>query len=175
MDEENWIMHDAPEPTEQEKLFEETHKRSMELVKRTEHMMLSVVKTQVIIENFMIDLLQAYGKDPQHFFFTGQKIAELKRFDPPEVGQPLWELLSYCSYVRNELVHSLNPEKIREKSNLVREAYLALTTDGARKESIKAMDDTNVETDAIRHCGGYIVTATDAKVAADKKVKTKPG
>src|SRR5258706_7141771 len=39
--EEQWIMRDDPEPTERDKLFEETHKRSMELVKRIEGMMLA--------------------------------------------------------------------------------------------------------------------------------------
>jgi hypothetical protein len=59
--------------------------------------------------------------------------------------------------------------KIKENSDLVREAYLALAPDGRRKQGIKGMDDTNVVTDAIRHCGGYIVVATDAKIEADKK------
>jgi hypothetical protein len=43
-DEENWILADDPEPTEQEKLFEETHKRSMERVARIDDMMQAVVK-----------------------------------------------------------------------------------------------------------------------------------
>jgi hypothetical protein len=46
---------------------------------------------------------------------------------------------------------------------------LALTPDGPRKQGIKDMDDTNVVADALRHCGGFIVIATDAKIAADKK------
>jgi hypothetical protein len=170
MAEDQWVMLEDPEPTEQEKLFEETHKRSMELVKRIEHMMLSVVKTQVIVEGFMIGLLEAHGRDPQRFFYTGKKIEELRdKIDPPEVGRPIWELLLLCSHVRNELVHSLNTEKIKDKSGKVREAYLALTPDGPRKQGIKEMDDTNVVTDAIRHCGGYIAVAIDAKVEADKK------
>lgn len=175
-DKENWILADEPEPTEQEKLFEETHKRAMALVRRTEHMMLSVVKTQVIVEGFMIALLEAYGRDPNRFFYTGKKIEELRdRIDPPEVGRPIWDLLSLCSHVRNELVHSLHVDKIKEKSQKVRDAYLAMTPEGARKESIKGLNDTDLVTDAIRDCGGYIVIATDAKGAADKKAKTTPG
>ena len=77
-----------------------------------------------------------------------------------------------CSHFRNELVHSLNTKKIKEKSDKVREAYLALTPDGPRKQSIKEMDDTNLVTDAIRHCGGHIVVATEAKVEAHKKKGT---
>jgi hypothetical protein len=172
---EQWVVRDDPEQTELEKLYEETHKRSMELVRRIEDMMLSVVKTQVIIEGFMIELLEAYGRDPQHFFFTGQKIAELKKIDPPEVGQPILELLSFCSYVRNELVHSLNTEKIKETSNKVREAYIAVTLNEDRKQDIRDSSDTWVVTDALRHCGGFIVVAAEAKVAADKKAKKTPG
>ncbi|UGY17987.1 hypothetical protein HAP48_0011450 [Bradyrhizobium septentrionale] len=174
--EKSLIFANKPELTEQEKLFEDTHKRAMELVRRTEQMMLSVVKTQVIVEGFMIELLEAYGKDPSHFFYTGKKIEELRdRIDPPEVGRPIWELLSLCSHVRNELVHSLQVDKIKEKSQKVREAYLAMTPEGARKEGIKGMNDTELVTDAIRHCGSYIVIATYAKGAADKKAKTTPG
>ncbi|WFU20779.1 hypothetical protein [Bradyrhizobium sp. CB3481] len=63
-----WVMMEEPQPIEQQKLFEETHKR-MELVRRVEHMMLTIVKTQVIIERFMIGLLEAHDRD-QHCFFT---------------------------------------------------------------------------------------------------------
>lgn len=176
MVDDNWTLADGPQRTAQEKLFEETHRRAMELVRRTEHMMLSVVKTQVIVEGFMIALLEAHGRDPIRFFYTGKKIEELRdRIDPPEVGRPIWELLSLCSHVRNELVHSLHVDKIKEKSQKVRDAYLAMTPEGARKKSIKDMNDTEVVIDAIRHCGSYIVIATDAKEAADKKAKTTRG
>jgi hypothetical protein len=105
----------------------------MEFVKRIEHMMLTVVKTQVIIESFMIELLEAHGRDPQRFFYTGKKIEECKdKINSPEVGQPIWELLTLCSHVRNELVHSLNIEKIKEKSEKARQAYAAITPEGPR-------------------------------------------
>lgn len=172
----NSVLAEGPPLIEREKLFEEAHKRSMELIRRTEQMMLSVVKTQVIIEGFMIQLLEAHGRDPQRFFYTGKKIEELRdKIDPPEVGRPVWELLEYCSHVRNELVHSLNPDKIKEKSQKVREHYLAMTPAGPRRESIKGMDDTRLVIDALHHCGGLIVIATDATVAADKKAKATPG
>lgn len=168
--EEQRIMRDDPEPTERDKLLEETHKRSMELVKRIEGMMLAVVKTQVTVEIFMTELLEAHARDPQRFFFTGQKIKECKeKIDPPEVGQSIWELLSLCSYVRNELVHSLNTEKIKEASDNVREAYIAVTPHEDRKQEIRDASDTDVVTKALRHCGGFIVVATGAKIAANKK------
>lgn len=96
MDEVQWEMHDNPEPTEQQLLFEEVHKRSMELIRRTEHMMLSVVKTQVIVEGFMIELLEAHGRDPQRFFYTGKKIEELR----DKIAPPLKLADQYGSYYR---------------------------------------------------------------------------
>lgn len=55
----------------------------MELIRLTDQVMLSVVKTQVIIESFMIQLLEAHGRDPQRFFYTGKKIEELRdKIDP---------------------------------------------------------------------------------------------
>lgn len=170
MAEDQRTMIEDPEPTKQQKLYEETHKRSMALVRRIEHMILTIVKTQVIIEGFMIELLEAYGRDPQHFFYTGKKIEELRdKVDPPEVGRPIWQLLSLCSHVRNELVHSLNANRIKEKSDKVREAYLILTPDGPRKQDIIDMDDTNVVADALHYCGSFIAVAIDAKIATDKK------
>jgi hypothetical protein len=85
-------------------------------------MMLAVVKAQVTVESFMIELLNAYGWDPPRYFFTSQKIKALKDIDPPHVGQPMWELLSLCSYVRNELVHS-RYAKSEAVSDKVRQAY----------------------------------------------------
>lgn len=107
MAEDQWVMLDAPEPTEQEKLFEETHKRSMELVKRIEHMMLSVVKTQVIIEGFMIELLEAHGRDPQRFFYTGKKIEELRdKIDPPKSANRYG---SFCRFALTSETSSCTP------------------------------------------------------------------
>jgi hypothetical protein len=157
------------ELTEREQFFEEAHKRSMERVARIDDMMQAVVKAQVTVEGSMIEMLEAYGKDPQHCFFTSQKIKALKDIDPPGVGKPMWDLLSQCSYVRNELVHSLNEAKIKEESDKVREAYLAFTENERQKQSIRDMTDTQMVTSAIYHCGSHIVVATDAKVGADKK------
>jgi hypothetical protein len=174
-DEENWILADAPEPTEREKLFEETHKKAMERVARIDDMMQAVVKAQVTVEGSLIEMLETYGKDPAHYFFTSKKIKALIDIDPPGVGRPMWDLLLRASCVRNELVHSLNEAKIKKESDKTREAYLAITQNERQKQSIRDMTDTQTVTSAIYHCGSHIVVATEAKLAADKKAKTKLG
>lgn len=173
-DEENWILADEPEPTEREKLFEETHKKSMERVARIDDMMQAVVKAQVTVEGSLIEMLEAYGKDPAHYFFTSKKVKALRDIDPPGVGRPMWDLLLQASYVRNELVHSLNEAKIKEESDKTREAYLEITQNERQKQSIRDMTDTQMVTSAIYHCGSHIVVATE-KLGADKKAKTTPG
>jgi hypothetical protein len=60
---------------------------------------------------------------------------------------------------------------VKEKSGKVREAYLAVTDSEVQKQSIRDMDDRQVVTSAMNHCGTLIMLATDAKVAADKKQK----
>lgn len=167
-DEENWVLAEDPEPTEREKLFEETHKKSMERVARIDDMMQTVVKAQVTVEGALIEMLEAYGKDPAHYFFTSKKIKALRDIDT-DVGRPLWDLLLQASCVRNELVHSLNEAKIKEESDKTREAYLAVTPNERQKQSIRDMTDTQMVTSAIYHCGSHIVVATEAKLAADKK------
>jgi hypothetical protein len=117
----------------------------------------------------MIEMLEAYGKDPQHYFFTSKKVKAVKEIDPPGVGKPTWDLLLQASYVRNELVHSLNEAKIKEERDKTREAYLAVTENERQKQSIRDMTDTQMVTSAIYHCGSHIVVATEAKLAADKR------
>jgi hypothetical protein len=158
------------ELTEREKFFEEAHQRFKKEAERIDNMILTVVKAQIIVERVMIKLLEAHGRDPSHFFFTAPKITECKeKIDPQEVGQPMWELLSLCTHVRNELVHSLDTKQIRAKCDKVRAAYLAVTDNERRKQGIREMDDTQMVTSAIYDCGSLIVVATDAKVAANKK------
>ena len=90
-----------------EELFAQAHERSKAHLERIDNMILAVVKAQILVEGFMSTLLEAHGRDPQHFFFTAQKIEECKKIDPPEVGQKIWGLLSLCTYVRNNSsIHS---------------------------------------------------------------------
>lgn len=158
------------ELTEREKFFEEAHQRFKKEAERIDNMVLTVVKAQIVIERSMIELLEAHGRDPKHFLFTAPKIKECKeKIDPPEVDQPMWELLSLCTHVRNELVHNLDTKEIKGKCDKVREAYLAVADNERRKQGIREMDDTQMVTSAIYDCGSLIVVATAAKVAADKK------
>jgi hypothetical protein len=135
MDEENWVMPEDSEPTEREKLFKETHKKAMERVARIDDMMQAVVKAQVTVEEALIEMLEAHGKDPAHYFFTSKKIKALRDMDTG-VSRPLWDLLLQASYVRNELVHSLNEAKIKEEGDKTREAYLAVTPNERQKQSL---------------------------------------
>jgi hypothetical protein len=155
-----------------EEFFEQAHERWKEHAVRIDNVILTVVKAQIIVERFMISFLEAHGKDAKHFFFTAPKIKECRRTDPPEVGQTMWDLLTLCTYVRNELVHSLDNEQIKAKMEAVRTAYIAATGSEVQKKSIREMTDTQMVTDAIYHCGSLIVIATDNKVAQDKKQKS---
>ena len=160
------------ELTEREKFFEEAHGRFKKEAERINNMILTVVKAQIIVERSMIALLEAYGRDPKHFMFTAQKVAECKdKIDPPEVGQPMWELFSLCTHVRNELVHSIDTNLIKEKCDKVREAYLAIAESEVRKKTIQEYDETQLVTSAMYDCGSLIVVATEAKEAENKKAR----
>lgn len=166
-DEVNRVILDEPEPTERKRLFEETHKKSMERGARIDDMMQAVVKAQVVVEGSLNEMLEACGKDPAHSFFTSRKIKALRDIDTG-VGRSVWDLLLQASYVRNELVHSLNEAKIKEESDKIPEAYLAITQNERQKQSIRDMTDTQMVTSAIYHCGSHIVVAND-KLVADRK------
>jgi len=151
--------------------FEAAHKKFKEDLERLDNMILVLLKNQIIVERFMIAFLEAHGKDPKHFFFTGDKIKGCSDIDPPEVGKEHWELLKLCSYVRNELAHSLDNDKLKIALDNVRNAYLAVTDNEAQKKSIRDMDGTQMVISALCHCGSLIVIATENKKEADKKKK----
>ncbi|MBY0380957.1 MAG: hypothetical protein K2W78_03425 [Xanthobacteraceae bacterium] len=155
----------------QDELFAQAHERSKKHIERIDNMILTVVKAQIVVEGFMSTFLEANGKDPQHFFYTALKIKECKKIDPPEVGQNMWDLLSLCTYVRNELVHSLKDEQITIKMDEVRRAYLAVTENERQRQAIREMTDTQMVTSAIYACGNLIVAATDR---LETKEKARP-
>ncbi|MCA1551821.1 hypothetical protein I6F36_34045 [Bradyrhizobium sp. BRP19] len=171
MAKEIWELEER-EPTERELFFAEHRKRFDEDLKRVDDMILTVLKAQIAVERQMIALLEAYGRDPKHFFFTKDKIKECKKIDPPEVEQSIWDLLSKCSWVRNELAHSLNDDEIKRLSENVRELYVAQMETEREKKAVRDMTHTQVVMSAIYHCGMFIMLATDAKVDADKKAKS---
>ena len=152
--------------------FEAAHKKFKEDLERLDNMILMLLKNQIIVERFMIAFLEAHGKDPKHFFYTSAKIKGCSDIDPPEVGKAHWELLTLCSYVRNELAHSLDNDKLKAAINAVRDAYLAVTDSEVQKKSIRDMNPTQMVTNALCHCGSLIVIATENKIEADKKKKT---
>lgn len=151
--------------------FEAAHKKFREDLERIDNMILMILKNQIIVERFMIELLEAHGKDPKHFFYTSAKIKGCSDIDPPEVGKAHWELLTLCSYVRNELAHSLDNEKLKAVIEAVRTAYLAVTVNERQKQGIREMNDTQMVTSALCDCGSLIVIATENKIEADKKKK----
>lgn len=168
MSQETWEIEER-EPTERELLIAESHKRFDEDLKRIDDMILTVLKAQIVVERSMIALLEANGRDSKHFFFTKDKIKECKKIDPPEVEQSIWGLLSKCSYVRNELAHSLDNEQIKKLSEDVREAYMPFNETEREKRAIREMAHTQVVMSAIFHCGMFIMLAVEAKVAANEK------
>jgi hypothetical protein len=157
------ILVEVNKELNREELFAQAHERSKNHVERVDNMILTVVKAQIIVEGFMTSFLEAHGRNPKHFFFTAPKIKECKRIDPPEVGQTMWDLLSLCTYVRNELVHSLDDQQIKSRMTAVRAVYMAVTENERQKQGIQDMNDTQMVTSAIYDCGSRIVIATENK------------
>jgi hypothetical protein len=158
------------ESTERDRFFAAATKRFTEKINRLNDMILTTVKAQIAVEGAMISFLEAHGRNPNNFFYTKDKIKECRKIDPPEVGPTIWDLLSLCSLVRNELVHSLNDTKIKDKTDKVRDAYLAVTENEGQMQSIREMTDTQMVMSAIYHCGSLIVIAT---IKLEEKSKMK--
>jgi hypothetical protein len=73
----------------------------------------------------------------------------------------MWELLSLCSYVRNELVHSIDTQKVKQQSDKVREAYLSVRKRAAAAEQPR--NDRHADGDEPDHGGSFVVIATEGR------------
>ncbi|MCS3761648.1 hypothetical protein [Bradyrhizobium centrosematis] len=156
---------EEPELTKRETFLKESSKRFDEHIAQIDDTILKVLKAQIAVERCMISILEARGRDPKHYFYTADKIKECKKIEPPIVSKAIWDLFEKCTWVRNELVHSLDEALVKEKSDLVRELYLALTESEVHKQNIRDMNDMQVVTSAFNYCGMHLVLADEIKAA----------
>jgi hypothetical protein len=72
--------------------LEESRKRLTERIEKLDNIILTVLKNHVVVEQFMIEFLDACGKKSEELTFA-HKITLCEEQHPPEIEKPVWELL----------------------------------------------------------------------------------
>jgi hypothetical protein len=148
--------------------LEESQKRLTERIEKLDNMILTVLKNHVVVEQFMIEFLDACGKKSEELTFA-QKITRCEEQTAPEIEKPIWDLLKKVNQLRNKIAHKIDGPEVRAKVAAVRTAYLAAITE-EQKEGVKGLDEARMSAGALQLCGSYIVVATENKKDADKKL-----
>jgi hypothetical protein len=99
-----WVMLEEPEPTEQEKMFAEAHKKATERIKQYEERILAVLKGHLAAEQSLNYLLTAARRRKRGRKFPG-KMYVAKGLFVKEMSEELWEVLKVGNDLRNSIAH----------------------------------------------------------------------
>jgi len=119
----------------------------------------TTLKYHVSVENTMVELIEAHGKEADDTF--AQKIAQCEEINPPEIEAATWELLKKANRLRNAIAHKIDGPEVEQAMKNMRKAYAALSAQSAKDE--QAMTDVQLALSAFTHCGSFIVVATENK------------
>jgi hypothetical protein len=140
--------------------LEKSRQEAIARVARVNEMMVTVLKSHIVVEQFMDEFLAVSGRKPKGTF--ADKAQSCQDLKPPEIEPALWEVLKKANLLRNKIAHTLDHAEIQVKMDGLRAAYLAALSDQQRPHS-ENLDDTRIAAGAFELCGAYLVGATEAK------------
>lgn len=139
--------------------YEQAHKDMIERVKNLNEFVVTVLKYHVFVEQRMVDLLEAYGKEAENTF--AQKIKQCELLHAPDIDAATFEVLRKANRLRNAVAHKIEGDQVKTAMTEARTAYAALSDQAAEDE--KKMTDLQLALSCFTHCGTFIMIATDAK------------
>jgi hypothetical protein len=146
--------------------LEESRKKLFEQVKKINDLKLTVLKNHLILEQFMNEFLDAFGKKTAGLNFDQKKkLCEAQK--PAEIDPPIWKVLGAANILRNKIAHTLDQEQIQPKMDDLRAAYLGALTPTQVKE-VEKLEDEQIASGACEICGAYLAAATAAAKAPKK-------
>ena len=143
--------------------LEKARRDAIERVTRINAMILTVLKNHLVVEQFMDEFLVASGQEVEGTF--AQKVQASQCLKPPEIDEPIWNVLTAANQLRNKIAHTLEQEEINKKATEVRAAYLAALSEKQRTHS-KNVSDVDIAASAFQLCAAYFVAATDTARSA---------
>src|ERR1700730_8998988 len=148
--------------------LEKSQQEALARVARVNEMMVTVLRSHFVVEQFMDEFLAVSGRKPKATF--ADKAQSCQDLKPPEIEPALWEVLKKANLLRNKIAHTLDHAEIQVKMDGLRAAYLAALSNQQRPHS-KNLDDTRIAAGAFELCGAYLVGATEA--VREKKRKAE--
>jgi hypothetical protein len=139
--------------------LEKSRQEAIARVARVNEMMVTVLKSHIVVEQFMDEFLAVSGRKPKGTF--ADKAQSCQDLKPPEIEPALWEVLKKANLLRNKIAHTLDHAEIQVKMDRLRAAYLAALSDQQRPHS-ENLDDIRTAAGAFELCGAYLVGATEA-------------
>lgn len=155
----NWVMLEDPEPTEQEKMFEEAHRQATERIKAYEERIVTVLKGHLAAEQALNYLLTVAKRRKRGRKFVG-KMYVAKGLFVKEMTEELWKLLEVGNDLRNSIAHGDKQGTIDNWITELRKAFINANTP-EQKKHIEAMTEPQLITMAFSQCSSHITVAAD--------------
>jgi hypothetical protein len=119
---------------------------------RISKLIINVLQNHLLIEQFMVGMLEAAGKETEDLTFY-QKLTACEDLKAQEIEEWVFPLLKKANELRNKIAHTLDQEQIKVKMDEVRAAFLAsLRLPGDVAAYTKFSDDI-IAASAFQHCG----------------------
>jgi hypothetical protein len=126
---------------------------------RINNLILSVLKSHLLIEQFMNGMLEAGGKNSEDMTFA-QKMCECENLKAEEIEDWVFPLLKKANQLRNKIAHTLDQDQIKSRMDEVRATFLATLKPNDAEAYDKFSDDL-IAASAFEQCGAFIVGATE--------------
>jgi hypothetical protein len=146
--------------------LEENRKKLVEHTQKINELKVTVIKSHLILEQFINEFLDASGKKHAGLKFA-EKAKLCQELNPAGIDPPIWTIVTAANTLRNKVAHTLDQAQIQPQMDQLRAAYLAALTPTQAKE-VETLDDVSIASSACEHCGSYLVVATDAAQARKK-------
>ena len=147
--------------------LEKARKEMAERVEKYNALLLSVIKTHLVVEQAMDGLLAAalfhpeYIRETRFNFAHKMKICQAMALTDNE--DKLWRVLGAFNSLRNKLAHTTQIDEIRSNMDQLRKVYLS-SLNGKQVEALKEEPDHRLAEFAAYLCAGFLATlAEDSK------------
>lgn len=146
-------------PADLSELLGEAFEEFAEHVGTLDELTLMVLRGHLVLEQTLDQILEQFAfnfewLDEANLRFY-QKVQAARAFSLDEAENDVWDLILKINSLRNQLAHSLEPEKRKAKVSAVKDAYFGMY-DEEREEERKHPDHLIV-TYAIALCNGFLV------------------
>jgi hypothetical protein len=146
--------------------LEQGRKKLVERSQKINDLILTVLKSHLIVEQFMNEFLDVSGEEHENLQFK-DKADLCETLKPAEIEPAVWKILTAANKPRNKIAHTLDQAQIKSEMDTLRASYVGALTP-AQAQGVEGLDDARIASSAFELCGGLLVVATEAAQARKK-------